>query len=385
MTKSKGMNIRWNFEEAKVLFLEYGYNLIPTQKVNVVLKLIAINNEDYKINISINKLRLGREPSIFYNNPFGIENLNLYFKKYNINSIILDEEIKNSSQKMKFQCECGNFFQKSISDIEKTKTCRCKECRYGVTRKIFQEDFNVIKQYVEIESASDCKLLSKEYINNATYMEFKCKCGSEFSTTFAKFKDRNQRQCQKCGRIASGVKGSLSRTKTQEEFELEIYNLVNNEYKVVSKYLGAMKPISFLHEKCGKEWTTTYNSFHTGGRCPICTSSKGEKVIRDLLLNNHINFYEQYKIVECRDKSPLPFDFSIFEDKEKTRLKCLIEYDGEQHFKSMSYFGGEERFNDQQKKDNIKNDYCKQNNIELLRIPYWGFENIETILESVLP
>lgn len=54
-----------------------------------------------------------------------------------------------------------------------------------------------VKKFVE--ENSECELLSKEYIGNSTKMQFKCKCGNEFETTFSKFKERNKRQCNSCG------------------------------------------------------------------------------------------------------------------------------------------------------------------------------------------
>lgn len=65
----------------------------------------------------------------------------------------------------------------------------------------------------------------------------------------------------------------------------------------------------------------------------------------------------------------------------------LIEYDGEQHFKPVDFASkglewATKIFEYNQIKDKIKNDYCKDNNIRLIRIPYWDFDNIETILAS---
>lgn len=50
---------------------------------------------------------------------------------------------------------------------------------------------------------------------------------------------------------------------------------------------------------------------------------------------------------------------------------CLIEYDGEQHYKPVEFFGGEEGFKNAQYRDKIKNDYCENNNINLIRLPYF--------------
>ena len=57
-----------------------------------------------------------------------------------------------------------------------------------------------------------------------------------------------------------------------------------------------------------------------------------------------------------------------------------IEFDGEQHFRSVEFFGGKKAFKLTQKKDKIKNEYCKNNNIHLLRIKY--NENIEEKLKE---
>ena len=62
----------------------------------------------------------------------------------------------------------------------------------------------------------------------------------------------------------------------------------------------------------------------------------------------------------------------------------MIEYDGEQHFRPIEYFGGQKKFELQQKHDTIKNEYCKNNGIPLLRIPYFKYDNIEEELNNFL-
>ncbi|WLV25849.1 hypothetical protein QR721_06510 [Aciduricibacillus chroicocephali] len=62
---------------------------------------------------------------------------------------------------------------------------------------------------------------------------------------------------------------------------------------------------------------------------------------------------------------------------------CLIEFDGEQHFKPVHHFGGEENYQLTQKRDEIKNKYCQDNNLELIRIPYYETE-VELFLDKFL-
>jgi len=67
------------------------------------------------------------------------------------------------------------------------------------------------------------------------------------------------------------------------------------------------------------------------------------------------------------------FDFVIF---EINNIKCIIEYDGEQHFKAVKRWGGVERLNRQKEIDEFKNKYCLDNNIKMIRIPYTELKNI---------
>ena len=87
-----------------------------------------------------------------------------------------------------------------------------------------------------------------------------------------------------------------------------------------------------------------------------------------------IKYIFQKTFDDCADKSLLPFDFYLPE------YHICIEYDGGQHFVPIGLFGGEDKFKKQQFHDNIKTQYCKDNNIRLLRIPY--FKNIEEELEK---
>jgi hypothetical protein len=65
-------------------------------------------------------------------------------------------------------------------------------------------------------------------------------------------------------------------------------------------------------------------------------------------------------------------------------FNIIVEFDGIQHYEPIDFFGGKESFIKQVRNDEIKNEYCLKNNIKLLRIPYWEFRNIESILSKEL-
>ena len=98
---------------------------------------------------------------------------------------------------------------------------------------------------------------------------------------------------------------------------------------------------------------------------------------------NNIGFCPQKTFKECKYKDQLRFDFYI------PKHNICIEYDGIQHFEPIDFAGkgeewAKEQFKEQQIKDNIKTQYCLDNDIKLIRIPYWEFDNIENILKQEL-
>lgn len=113
--------------------------------------------------------------------------------------------------------------------------------------------------------------------------------------------------------------------------------------------------------------------------CPKCRESKGEKSISNWLICNGIENIPEFKFDGCRDKRKLPFDFYLPD------YNLCIEYDGEQHYSvRTNFFGGNDKFKQLKRRDKIKTKYRKDNNIYLLRIPYWDFNNIEKILTKTL-
>lgn len=111
-----------------------------------------------------------------------------------------------------------------------------------------------------------------------------------------------------------------------------------------------------------------------GCGCPNCSESKGEKIIDKFLKENNINYTRQHKFSDCRNIFELPFDFYI------ASMRTCIEFDGKQHFQPVVHFGGIEAHERLKINDKIKNDYCEDNYINLIRIRYDQIDNIQNIL-----
>lgn len=110
-------------------------------------------------------------------------------------------------------------------------------------------------------------------------------------------------------------------------------------------------------------------------------ASKGEKECHKILSKNKNikNILCQYTIETCSYINPLPFDFKI---ELKNNKNILIEYQGQQHYKPIEFWGGIQRYKEQCIKDKIKYDYCDKNNINLLIISYKM--NIENTLNNYI-
>ena len=78
---------------------------------------------------------------------------------------------------------------------------------------------------------------------------------------------------------------------------------------------------------------------------------------------------------DCKDIKTLPFDFYL------PYYNICIEFDGWQHY-NMTKHDTSEKFEIRKKHDIIKDEYCKNNNMYLIRIPYWEYKNIDNILHT---
>lgn len=104
-----------------------------------------------------------------------------------------------------------------------------------------------------------------------------------------------------------------------------------------------------------------------------------EEKIDSLLKSWNILFERQYSFKNCRDKNALPFDFYV------PIYNTIIEYQGEQHYKvirrgNMSEKDGIDNLRLIQKHDEIKRNYCIENNINYIEIPYWENNDIENFV-----
>lgn len=302
------------------------------------------------------------------------------FVEENSECRLLSTEYINNSTNLKFSCKCGNEFEAKYSKFRDRDKRQCNTC--GLESRVSKRKLSLeyVKNFVETESNSGCELINKEYLNELTKMKFKCNCGKIFETTFLKFKGRGKMQCRGCG---IGIRASI-RTKTHEQFAQEIFDLVGKEYTVMGEYVRDDAKIKMRHNVCGYEYEVTPSNILKDRRCPACKSSKGEVKIANWLNENGIDYGSEYSFDDLVSelRNPLRFDFAIFDNCKN--IKCLIEFQGGQHYEWVKGWQTEGNFIKAQYHDELKRRYCENSNIELVVIPYYEFDNIENILKRAI-
>lgn len=183
--------------------------------------------------------------------------------------------------------------------------------------------------------------------------------------------------CYQCGRKISSQKQLNSR----EYVEQYINGINGNVLLNKEDYVGSrVHNLRILCGKCGKHvFTTSFSDYYNCGQtqCHSCASAEsvGEHVIAEHLTELGIQYIREKKFKGCVDKRRLPFDFYL------PAKNMVIEFDGPHHYYPVY---SEEGYLHTQYHDQIKNDYCEQNGILILRIPYWDGHHIKEILNEAL-
>jgi hypothetical protein len=272
-------------------------------------------------------------------------------------------DYKNDKSSVKIICKKHGIFEKRPTDLLYGR--HCNDCELKIKKRIIKEDKNTnfIEKCRSVWfNKYDYSLV--EYINSKLTVKIICKKHGIFDQT----PNTHLRGsgCPKCKKINKLDFLEKIPHRFKEIYNYEDLNIKSTRQNIelVCKKHGKFKVLIFSHMK--------------GTHCKKCKSSSGEELIIEFLESNNIKYNYQHSFNNCFYKRSLKFDFYI-EDKN-----TCIEYDGEQHFGPVNIFGGEESFNIQKKLDNIKNNFCKENDIKLIRIPYFEKENINDILSFLI-
>jgi very-short-patch-repair endonuclease len=262
----------------------------------------------------------------------------------------------NNRTKMEIICPIhGSFYQSSSVHM------KGHGCSYCTKNKKMNNLSFIEKANKKHGLKYDYSLV--DYKNNSTAIKIICKKHGPFSQRPSKH--LLGQGCYKCG--GSMVLSNKDFIEKSILIHGDLYNYDLVEYEnAKSKVAIKCKSHGVFYQKP--------NNHLSGYGCYLCKSSKGELNILKYLSDNNINFIKEYYI------SDLGYYFDFYLPDHKV----AIEYDGIQHHKPIDFFGGKDGYLKTKQRDKLKSDYCKNNNIELIRIPYTDIDKIEINIKSIL-
>lgn len=253
------------------------------------------------------------------------------------------------------RCECGNEFKASTDSLTRNPNLVCPEC----TNQNRSEN-----NRINVVGNKYGRLTILDIIPNThpTKVVCKCDCGNEHICAQA---DVVNGHTQSCGCLQS-EHTSVANTKDWTG------HISNHGVEFLYRDYKNTQGQWLWRCKCGicgnhfSELPARVNSGHVTS-CGCRIQSSGESYIDNLLKDMNVNFSSQYTFDDCKHVYTLHFDFALLRNDN---VLGLIEYDGKQHFEAIEWFGGDVGFKNTQERDRIKNEYCKQHGIPLLRLPY---------------
>jgi hypothetical protein len=272
--------------------------------------------------------------------------------KYNYSEV----KYVHSKTKIKIACPKHGIFEQQPSNHLTGNGCpKCNNKIKSERYSFHLEDFINKAKNIHGDRYDYFKTI---YVNIKTNVKIICIDHGEFEQLANNH--LNGRGCRKCGIESSRVKQTrysddlihACSIKHKNFYDYSLTNYINKHIKI-----KIICPKHGIFEQLA-------NNHLNGHGCPICKYSKGELKIKHYLTEKEIVFIPQKRFKDCKDKHTLPFDFYLPD------YNVCIEYNGEQHYTSVSFWGGDDGLKIRKKRDKIKNKYCKDNNIILIIIKY---------------
>jgi hypothetical protein len=290
----------------------------------------------------------------------------------NIHGSIYDYSLVNyqgDSKKVKIICKIhGMFEQQPGAHIRQRQGCpKCGNIKAGKSQQIGDSEFIKRIEKVFGTDAFDYSKLDYQGAHKDVILICK-KCGNVeakapsvwylgFGCLKCRPKQRNPKQITK--------EQFLERAKKVHDSKYD-YNKV--------KYTTLYDEVEIVCPKHGSFYQKPTIHIHAKSNCPECNITKGEEAISIWLNNRGIKYIFQHKIKI--DNSYHYYDFYLPDHN------MLIEYNGLQHYKPITFFGGEKGFEYLKQRDKTKEKYCLDNKINLLILSYK--DDIEKTLKTKL-
>lgn len=270
----------------------------------------------------------------------------------------------NSYTQIKVICKLHGEFNSYPSIFLKGEGCPvCIPRRETIINKEKEKNKFIIKANKIHNNKYNYDLVN--YINNKTKVKIICpKHGAFFQTPD---KHLHGNGCSKC----------IGRNRTTEETIKDIENMYPSMYDLSKfKYINSTTNGKICCKKHNYWFEDNYHKLMTSTNRRCCAKewqSNPNLYIKEMLDKYKIKNFTEYSFDDCKNINKLLFDFYLPD------YNIVIEYQGEWHYNDYI-----NNLKIQQKRDQIKRDYCKEKGIKEIEIPYWDFDKIESIIKLIL-
>ena len=276
---------------------------------------------------------------------------------------VLEKDLERSKNTTYWKCicECGKEFSTRGTSLRNGKTTSCGCARIekvkesltiDLTGQIFG-NLTVIKQVQTEEKGA--------------HWLCQCKCGKTIIIKGASLRAGTTKSC-----------GCISGKLQSDSLYKDLKGLTFGKWHVIERDSASIGDGArwICQCQCGQIKSVSGSSLTSGRSLSCgCLHSAGEYKISCLLDKNNISYEREYTFSDLiGNKFPLRFDFAI--KNKEGQIICLVEFQGEQHYKYSDFFEERQSFESRQNYDNMKRDYCRKNNLLLIEVPYWDYDKL---------
>lgn len=265
---------------------------------------------------------------------------------------------KNNYTKSIVFCKKHNIkSEKNLKQIRKGNICPLCLDKITSTKKFIQKSKKIWGNKWDYSKT--------KYNNSRTPLTIGCFKHNHHFNVYPSQHLKKQKDCIECQR------------------EIQQINFIDNSRKIWGdewdysklKYINNKTEVELICKQHGSFFQRPDNHLYNKNACPKCNQSKGENIISKFLDDNEIVYETQKKFNGCEYKYLLRFDFYL------PKYNICIEYNGQQHYDPIEYFGGDETLKYNIKKDSIKKKFCEKNKIDLITVKY--NENVNKTLKLI--
>lgn len=349
---------------------DWGFTMLDESEYrNTHSKISVIDTDGYKYFTTYDQIQSNQKlnsklEKISKVNPYAMENLQLFINQQGSNTIVLDKKYRGKKAKINLICgKCGKHYQDSYDHIYHKNYIYCRrcgiECKASTHRHLVKDVEKRLAEY-------DMKLLNPNF--------------QTIHSLEVEDKDGYRSSCASLYNIESGM-GFVRNHKHNlyTPYNINLYlqkqGIITEVADLTPRHIEVKyDKIGFVCSCCGNVFDATFDAVKHNGRvlCDKCSKNMSnlEYKVKTYLEEKGIKYIPQKRFPKCKLKRSLPFDFYLVD------YNYVIEVNGQQHYyENAEFFHSERTFQEQQKVDQYKKQFCIDNNIGYLELSFWSINN----------